>query len=406
MAETTDRPSSRFTWTIEKFSSLSMKLYSEIFNFGGYNWRVLIFPKGNNVDHLSLYLDVADSPTLPHGWSRHTQFSLALVNQVRKSETLKKDTQHTFNARESDWGFTSFICLSELLDTSKGYLVNDTIRIEANVTVNRSKDPKEETCVGVPENCRPEQGSREEDSRLPSQDTNSGNAEANITGTSPPPEQPPTLRFQTPSVNTTQQESSDATEVSEAPTVPQAGGLTSGVQALDNPGRSNTVSLVDEAPDGKVRFLSYWVSSEASSVLEKIYGLHKDTFANFSMKGQTLQTVLLESFASFIVSMSTTKVNEVNEEVLRASAISIEDFEQLGLDLSWLKQRLDEAKTLNKHTDSLVYVDLCENALKVARAKVRELEEGLARAKTEAKDMSRDLPISLGADDRLLKDVM
>ncbi|PSR92917.1 Ubiquitin carboxyl-terminal hydrolase [Actinidia chinensis var. chinensis] len=368
--------------------------------------RVLIFPKGNNVDHLSLYLDVADSPTLPYGWSRHTQFSLALVNQVRKHETLKKDTQHTFNARESDWGFTSFICLSELLDTSKGYLVNDTIRIEANVTVNRSRDPKEKTGVGVPENCRPEQGSREEDSRLPSQDTNSGNAEANITGTSPPPEQPPTLCFQTPSVNTTQQESSDATEVSEAPTVPQAGGLTSGVQALDKPGRSSTVSLVDEAPDGKVRFLSYWVSSEASLVLEKIYGLHKDTFANFSMKGQTLQTVLLESFASFIVSMSTTKVNEVNEEVLRVSAISIEDFEQLGLDLSWLKQRLDEAKTLNKHSDSLVYVDLCENALKVARAKVRELEEGLARAKTDAEDMSRDLPISLGADDRLLKDVM
>ena len=319
---------------------------------------------------------------------------------------LFTDTQHTFNARESDWGFTSFICLSELLDTSKGYLVNDTIRIEANVTVNRSRDPKEKTGVGVPENCRPEQGSREEDSRLPSQDTNSGNAEANITGTSPPPEQPPTLCFQTPSVNTTQQESSDATEVSEAPTVPQAGGLTSGVQALDNPGRSNTVSLVDEAPDGKVRFLSYWVSSEASLVLEKIYGLHKDTFGNFSMKGQTLQTVLLESFASFIVSMSTTKVNEVNEEVLRVSAISIEDFEQLGLDLSWLKQRLDEAKTLNKHSDSLVYVDLCENAVTVARAKVRELEEGLARAKTEAEDMSRDLPISLGADDRLLKDVM
>ncbi|CAD6270085.1 unnamed protein product [Miscanthus lutarioriparius] len=32
--------------------------------------RVLIFPKGNNVDHLSMYLDVMDSGNLPYGWSR------------------------------------------------------------------------------------------------------------------------------------------------------------------------------------------------------------------------------------------------------------------------------------------------------------------------------------------------
>ncbi|PWA47844.1 hypothetical protein CTI12_AA495810 [Artemisia annua] len=73
-----DPPSARFTWTIENFSRLTCKkLYSDVFVVGGYKWRVLIFPKGNNVDHLSMYLDVADSTALPYGWSRYAQFSLA-----------------------------------------------------------------------------------------------------------------------------------------------------------------------------------------------------------------------------------------------------------------------------------------------------------------------------------------
>ncbi|XP_014517243.1 ubiquitin carboxyl-terminal hydrolase 12 [Vigna radiata var. radiata] len=60
-----DPPSSRFTWRIDNFSRLNTKkLYSDIFVVGGYKWRVLIFPKGNNVDYLSMYLDVADSARL------------------------------------------------------------------------------------------------------------------------------------------------------------------------------------------------------------------------------------------------------------------------------------------------------------------------------------------------------
>ncbi|XP_059307810.1 ubiquitin C-terminal hydrolase 13-like isoform X2 [Lycium ferocissimum] len=151
-----DPPSARFTWTIENFSRLNVKkLYSEVFHVGGYKWRILIFPKGNNVDHLSMYLDVADSPSLPYGWSRYAQFSLAVLNQAHNKFTVRKDTQHQFNARESDWGFTSFMPLSELYDPSRGYLMDDTVIVEADVAVRRvvdywSHDSKKETgCVGL-----------------------------------------------------------------------------------------------------------------------------------------------------------------------------------------------------------------------------------------------------------------
>ncbi|KAI9116771.1 hypothetical protein K1719_012137 [Acacia pycnantha] len=136
-----EAPSTRFTWRIENFSRLNTKkLYSDTFVVAGYKWRVLIFPKGNNVEYLSMYLDVADSSSLPYGWIRYAQFSLAVVNQMHNKYSVRKDTQHQFNVRESDWGFTSFMPLGELYDTSRGYLVNDVLVIEAEVLVRRIVD--------------------------------------------------------------------------------------------------------------------------------------------------------------------------------------------------------------------------------------------------------------------------
>ncbi|KAK1409857.1 hypothetical protein QVD17_36386 [Tagetes erecta] len=141
----------RFTWTIENFShQTNKKIYSDVFVVGGYKWCVLIYPKGNNVDHLSVYLDVADSSSLPYGWSKYAQFTLALVNQIHNKFTIKKDTQHQFNSKESDWGFASFITLSDLHDPKNGYLINDTCIIEADVAVRKviddwTYDSKKET---------------------------------------------------------------------------------------------------------------------------------------------------------------------------------------------------------------------------------------------------------------------
>ncbi|KAL8226243.1 hypothetical protein R6Q59_000211 [Mikania micrantha] len=87
---------SRFTWAIENFSRQNgKKLYSDVFVVGGYKWRVLVFPKGNNVEHLSMYLDVADFATLPYNWSRYAHFSLAVVNQMHSKLTVRKvDAKH------------------------------------------------------------------------------------------------------------------------------------------------------------------------------------------------------------------------------------------------------------------------------------------------------------------------
>ncbi|KAG8387302.1 hypothetical protein BUALT_Bualt02G0007200 [Buddleja alternifolia] len=136
-----DNRTAKYTWRIENFSKSSVKrLYSDIFELGDHKWRILIFPKGNNADFLSMYLDVADSANLPYGWSRYAHFSLTVVNQVHTKYSVRKETQHQFNARENDWGFTSFMSLGELYDPSRGFLVNDTCVIEAEVAVYRAMD--------------------------------------------------------------------------------------------------------------------------------------------------------------------------------------------------------------------------------------------------------------------------
>ncbi|KAE9447951.1 hypothetical protein C3L33_20143, partial [Rhododendron williamsianum] len=299
-----------FTWEIGEFSKLkAKKLYSEIFYCGGYEWRLLVFPKGNNTEHLSVYLDVPDSASWrPGGVDTPVsayQWSIKSVTQIQVANVRFYGAEHRFNAEESDLGFTSFLPLIKLNDPEEGFLVNDTIVLEAGVTIPSSYDSRKETG-----------------------DNGLGNVEADIAGTT-----------------------------------------------------------------SQVRF---------------------------SMKGQALPTMLLESFATFIASMSSTKVNELNEEALRLAANSIEDFEQVGLDLRWLKQRLEEAKVVKKHSDSVntvescksalevarTTVDSCTSALEVARAKVLELEDGLAKAKLEGEVMSRELPKSLGVNDSVLKDIV
>lgn len=51
-----------------------------------------MYPRGNNVDYLSVYLDVTGSSTLPLGWAISARFSLTIVNQLQSSESLTKGT--------------------------------------------------------------------------------------------------------------------------------------------------------------------------------------------------------------------------------------------------------------------------------------------------------------------------
>ncbi|KAF8006906.1 hypothetical protein BT93_K1026 [Corymbia citriodora subsp. variegata] len=132
-----------FTWKISYFSEQdARKLYSEAFTVSGCEWRILVYPKGNNTEYLSLYLDVADPATLPNGWTRNAEFSFSVIDQIDNARSIRK---------EKKTGFTTFTPLTELHNRTGGYLANDTLVIKAEVCVLTVTPPFDSYFSGLEE---------------------------------------------------------------------------------------------------------------------------------------------------------------------------------------------------------------------------------------------------------------
>ncbi|CAN1252491.1 MATH domain and coiled-coil domain-containing protein At3g58360 [Linum perenne] len=75
-----------FTWKITNFSKLKDEIYSDAFVAGGHRWRVLCFPKGNDVDFLSLYLDFAD-------WESHASSMVVGVSNAAPEKVIEAEAE-------------------------------------------------------------------------------------------------------------------------------------------------------------------------------------------------------------------------------------------------------------------------------------------------------------------------
>ncbi|KAK9813402.1 hypothetical protein WJX73_006228 [Symbiochloris irregularis] len=146
------------TWTVENMGrTLGSKAYSENFDAGGYLWNILIYPQGKDSKaqpQLALYLNAAETKTLPLGWQRKAVFQLMVVNQKDPAASVMRDTEHTFDAGACDWGFTQFLGLRDLHDPQKGFMVGDAFKVKALVKVEKVDsllyNSKEATgCVGL-----------------------------------------------------------------------------------------------------------------------------------------------------------------------------------------------------------------------------------------------------------------
>jgi len=123
-----------FVYTFRQFSRLGRRVHSDTYTYGGYDWRLLLFPMGNNgPNDLSLFLEVANAKDLPPDWSRSAQFQLTVINQRDEQQSVSKDVYHRFSNSTTDWGFSQFMKLNDLTDESKGFLDNDKLKIRCNV---------------------------------------------------------------------------------------------------------------------------------------------------------------------------------------------------------------------------------------------------------------------------------
>ncbi|KAE9455379.1 hypothetical protein C3L33_12702, partial [Rhododendron williamsianum] len=70
---------------------------SRVFEAGGYKWKLCVHPNGNekmNVGrHISLYLVIADTETLPPGWEVNVNFKLFVFDQIRDKYLAVQDAE-------------------------------------------------------------------------------------------------------------------------------------------------------------------------------------------------------------------------------------------------------------------------------------------------------------------------
>ncbi|CAG8477220.1 23929_t:CDS:10 [Racocetra persica] len=132
------------TWQITNWRSLEKRTTGPEFEAGGWKWRILLFPSGNNnLDVVSIYLDFADLKGAPAGWHCCAQFALVLWNPEDPTFYVSHCAHHRFTAEESDWGFTRFYDLKKLFVPSDNHtrplIENGTCNITAFVRI--IKDP-------------------------------------------------------------------------------------------------------------------------------------------------------------------------------------------------------------------------------------------------------------------------
>ncbi|KAK4238732.1 hypothetical protein C8A03DRAFT_43589 [Achaetomium macrosporum] len=130
------------TWTVENWRALNKKEHGPIFHAGGYPWRILLFPFGNNVpDQCSIYLEHGfEANNVPDDWSCCVQFALVLWNKNHPKIFYQHSAHHRFTKEESDWGFTRFLETRKMFNTvwenaDRPLVENDCANISAYVRV-------------------------------------------------------------------------------------------------------------------------------------------------------------------------------------------------------------------------------------------------------------------------------
>ncbi|GLT91326.1 hypothetical protein SLE2022_092180 [Rubroshorea leprosula] len=127
-----DKP---FSWKIQHFSEQNEEMIeSESFIAGGLEWVVQLYPKGNpernSAGNLSMYLMLKDSTA--ESMLTCARFSLLIKNQRNYNDVSFTDTGTGSNFARG-WGRAKVIPLSRLQNPTLGFLVDDTLVVEAKV---------------------------------------------------------------------------------------------------------------------------------------------------------------------------------------------------------------------------------------------------------------------------------
>ncbi|KAI8024632.1 Cellulose synthase-like protein E6 [Camellia lanceoleosa] len=138
-----DVPPAHYTFKLEYFSSfLNSKienLDSGVFEAGGYKWKLSLYPNGNKKrnanGHISLYLAIAETKTLPVGWEEIVNENVLSEEFVvgghkwklclyPKGNGTSEVVTYGFSASGQTFGYQNFMSLNDLNNAGKGFKVD------------------------------------------------------------------------------------------------------------------------------------------------------------------------------------------------------------------------------------------------------------------------------------------
>ncbi|CAE6016076.1 unnamed protein product [Arabidopsis arenosa] len=130
----------RFTWTIQRFSMLLKDIYlSDMFSIGGRNWNIQVNPNGHATGEgkaLSMYLGLNVNEKFKPYEKIYVRAKLRVLNQ-RNLNNLERPLDNWFigpeYGNEHAWGYHEFISFSDLRDSSKGFVVNDVLKVQVEM---------------------------------------------------------------------------------------------------------------------------------------------------------------------------------------------------------------------------------------------------------------------------------
>ncbi|KAK7284674.1 hypothetical protein RJT34_19424 [Clitoria ternatea] len=137
-------PPSQYTFKIKSFSWLSnasvQKCASEEFEAGGYRWSLSIYPSGHTreegQDHVSIYLMLMDSSSLPIDWEVNAIVNFSAYNFIDDEYVTTQDANvRRFHVLKTEWGIPKFISIDTFNNPSNGYLIDDTCVFGVDVFV-------------------------------------------------------------------------------------------------------------------------------------------------------------------------------------------------------------------------------------------------------------------------------
>ncbi|XP_058203287.1 uncharacterized protein LOC131317725 isoform X2 [Rhododendron vialii] len=146
-------------WTISNFPRVKARaLWSKYFEVGGYDCRLLVYPKGDSQalpGYISIYLQIMD----PRGnssskWDCFASYRLAVVNHADESKSIHRDSWHRFSSKKKSHGWCDFTPSASILDPKCGFLINnsnDSVIVTADIlvlneTFNFTRDNNEVQC--------------------------------------------------------------------------------------------------------------------------------------------------------------------------------------------------------------------------------------------------------------------